>query len=188
VRLLLVSEGLLDVGTSGRREPADDSGDERRGAVSVLVRRMLEEKLGRDVADREIERDVLPRVHARSDQVSGYPRKVLLAIKEAALRGCTSVAIVVDRDRTPGGSRLAELRAGRALAEAAGEPLAYRTALGVAVEMAEALRSPWRDLRRSRGSPPHRPARTALQGRLRALRRGGPRALRVTRSPVRAWG
>jgi hypothetical protein len=138
VRLLLVSEGQLDVGTSGRRQSAGDDGDDRRGAVSVLVRRLLEEKLGRDVADREIEREVLPRVHARSDQVSGYPRKVLLAITEAALRGCTSVAIVVDRDRTPGGSRLAELRAGRTLAETNGVPLAYRTALGVAVEMVEA--------------------------------------------------
>jgi hypothetical protein len=138
VRLLLVSEGALDVGTSGRGGPANEEGDERRGAVSVLVRRVLAEKFGRDIADHEIERAVLPRVHAQSDQVSGYPRKVMLAIKEAAARRCTSVAIVVDRDRTPGGSRLAQLREGRALSEGSGEPLAQGTALGVAVETVEA--------------------------------------------------
>jgi hypothetical protein len=132
VRLLLVSEGVLDVGMAG------DQGEERRGAVGVLVRRLLEEKFGRDVADWEIESAHLPRTHARSEDVSGYPRKVLLAIEEAAARGCSSVAIVVDRDRTDGGSRLSELRAGRALAEGQGEPLAYKTALGVAVEMVEA--------------------------------------------------
>jgi hypothetical protein len=131
VRLLVVSEGALDVGSGS----GDDDG---RGAVSVLLRRVLEETLGRDIADWEIERDVLPRVHEQSDRVSGYPRKVQLAIVEARARGCSSVAIVVDRDRTDGGSRLAMLRAGRSLAEAEGQPLAYHTALGVAVEMVEA--------------------------------------------------
>jgi hypothetical protein len=138
VTVLIVSEGALDVGTSGRRAVDYDASDERRGAVSVLVRRLLEQKWGREVADWELERAVLPRAHHRSEEVSGYPRKVLLAITEAAARKCSSVVIVVDRDRTDGGSRLAELREGRALAEADGKPLAYRTALGVAIEMVEA--------------------------------------------------
>src|SRR5262249_13087081 len=103
VRLLLVSEGALDVGTA-------EQGEGPRGAVSVLVRRLLSERFGREIQDWEIERDVLPRVHARSETVSGYPRKVLLAIEEAKVRGCSSVAVVVDRDRTEGGSRLAQLR------------------------------------------------------------------------------
>jgi hypothetical protein len=132
---LLVSEGALDVGASAR---AADHGDDRRGAVGVLVRRLLEEKLGRDVQDWEIERDVLPRVHQRSETVSGYPRKVMLAIEEARARKCSAVAIVVDRDRTEGTTRLAQLREGRTLAEQAGNPLAYKAALGVAVEMVEA--------------------------------------------------
>lgn len=125
-----MSEGALDVGM--------DDGTERRGAVGVLVRRLLEQRFGREVRDWEIETAHLPRTHAHSEEVSGYPRKVLLAIEEAAIRGCTSVAIVVDRDRTPGGGRLSELRTGLALAEAKGNPLAYKAALGVAVEMVEA--------------------------------------------------
>lgn len=140
MRLLLVSEGPLDVGTAGRGrgDPEHGEGEERRGAVGVLVRRVLADKMGREVSDWEIERDVLPRVHARSEAVSGYPRKAHLAIEEARIRGCTAVAIVVDRDRTEGGSRLAQLREGRDLAEKSGNPLAYRAALGVAVEMVEA--------------------------------------------------
>lgn len=135
MKILLVSEGALDVGaTRGGAE----HGDERRGAVGVLVRRLLEEKLGREVRDWEIERDVLPRVHDRSDSVSGYPRKVMLAIAAAKERRCSAVAIVVDRDRTEGTKRLGQLREGRALAEQAGNPLAYKAALGVAVEMVEA--------------------------------------------------
>jgi len=126
VRLLLVSEGVLDVGTTVRAGAAHEGSEDRRGAVSVLVRRLLEQKFGRDIHDWEMESAVLPRVHARSEAVSGYPRKVHLAIQEAAARGCTSVAIVVDRDRTEGGSRLAELRAGRDLAEERGEPPARK--------------------------------------------------------------
>jgi hypothetical protein len=138
VRLLLVSEGVLDVGVAVRRGGAHDDGDERRGAVSVLVRRLLEQKFGRDIQDWEIESAILPRVHARSEVVSGYPRKVCLAIQEAAARGCTSVAIVIDRDRTESGARLRELRDGRTLAEQQGEPLAYKSAVGVAIETVEA--------------------------------------------------
>src|SRR5262249_45366949 len=129
-----------DIGTPGRDQAGQEHTDaeERRGAVGVLVRRVLEEKLGRNVRDWEIEREVLPRVHARSDAVSGYPRKVMLAIAEAKARGCSSVAIVVVRARTEGGSRLAQLREGRDLAEREGNPLAYKAALGVAIEMVEA--------------------------------------------------
>lgn len=138
MKLLLVSEGPLDIGTGRGAADAKGTGDERRGAVGVLVRRLLEEKLGRDLHEWEIESDVLPRVHARSEDVSGYERKVCLAIREAGIRGCSSVAIVVDRDRTEGGARLAALRAGRSMAERQGQPLALKTALGVAIETVEA--------------------------------------------------
>ena len=138
MKLLLVSEGALDVGTAGRGRASREDGEERRGAVSVLVRRLLEEKFGREVSDWEIERDVLPRVHVDSGAVSGYPRKVLLAIEEASARECSSVAIVVDRDRSDGGKRLGHLREGRDMAEQQGHPLAHKTALGVAIEMVEA--------------------------------------------------
>lgn len=56
----------------GRGDPEHGEGEERRGAVGVLVRRVLADKMGREVSDWEIERDVLPRVHARSEAVSGY--------------------------------------------------------------------------------------------------------------------
>jgi hypothetical protein len=142
MRLLLVSEGALDVGGSTRtahlQKGQPDDAFEQRGAVGVLVKRLLEEKFGRELHDWEIESDVLPRVHDRSDQVSGYERKVCLAIGEADARGCSSVAVVVDRDRTEGGKRLAALRGGRAQAEQDGNPLAYKTALGVAIEAVEA--------------------------------------------------
>ena len=140
MRLLLVSEGALDVGAAGRDPGGAAHGevDESRGAVGVLVRRVLEQRFGREVQDWEIERDVLPRVHRASESVSGYPRKVHLAIEEARIRGCSSVAVVVDRDRTEGGARLSELRDGRDLAEKYENPLAYKTALGVAVETVEA--------------------------------------------------
>lgn len=140
MRLLLVSEGALDVGAAARGGSAaeHDGGDEPRGAVSVLARRILEKQFGRELHDWEIECDVLPRVHRASESVSGYPRKVHLAIEEAKIRGCSSVAVVVDRDRTEGGSRLGQLREGRDLAEQRDNPLAYKTALGVAVETVEA--------------------------------------------------
>lgn len=140
MRLLLVSEGALDVGAAGRDHggAAHGEDDTSKGAVGVLVRRVLEERLGREIQAWEIEGDVLPRVHRASESVSGYARKVQLAIEEARIRGCSSVAVVVDRDRTAGSSRLSQLREGRSLAEQQGNPLAYATALGVAVETVEA--------------------------------------------------
>jgi hypothetical protein len=135
VRLRLVSEGLLDVGTSMQLHQSEEP---KEGAVRVFVRRLLEEKFGREVSDWEIESSVLPRAHDRSDSVSGYERKVYLAIIGAAADDCSSVAVVIDRDRTESGVRLKALRSGRSLTEEKGEPLAYKTALGVAIETVEA--------------------------------------------------
>lgn len=127
MRVRVVSEGMLDTGDGIRL-----------GAVGVLVKRLLSEKLGREVADWEIEGDRLPRTHERSQDVRGYERKVDLAIQAAAADGCSSVAIVVDRDRTAGRQRLDLLEAGRQLAVQRGDTLAERTAVGVAVETVEA--------------------------------------------------
>ncbi|MEO7329190.1 MAG: DUF4276 family protein [Minicystis sp.] len=99
---------------------------------------MLEEKFNRPIDEWEVEGDTLPRIHDRSEDANGYERKVLRAIQAAEADGCSSVAIVVDRDRTEGRQRLAQLQAGRTKAEQQGEALAERTAIGVAIETVEA--------------------------------------------------
>lgn len=129
MRILVVSEGGRDIG---------DARDERRGAVQVLVRRVLSAKLEREVRAEELDGVPLPRVHEQSSQASGYGRKVHLAIAEGTARDCTSVALVVDRDRAPGHSRLQALTQGVQRAIAAGHALANATAVGVAVETVEA--------------------------------------------------
>lgn len=60
------------------------------------------------------------------------------AIVGARIDGCTAVIVVVDRDRTRPGLRLAALKAWRTYAEQEGEALSMKTALGVAVETVEA--------------------------------------------------
>jgi hypothetical protein len=133
--MLLLSEGPYDIGTRASR--ADH--EQRQGAVRVLVRRILEEHWNRGgIAAAEIDADVLARVHKHSSDVSGYERKVHLAIVEAGLRNCTCVAVVVDRDGERNQARLSALCAGRDEAEKKGEALAQHTATGLAVETVEA--------------------------------------------------
>lgn len=129
MRVLVVSEGKLDIGA-----PNEGS----QGAVRILCRRVLSDALGRDVSDHELESDVLARVHSSSVNVSGYARKVELALVEARARNCNALVIVVDRDRTPGTTRRDQLREGRELAAKNHRELAERTAIGVAIETVEA--------------------------------------------------
>lgn len=126
--MLLVSEGPTDVGDPERR---------RFGALRVLVRRVLEEHWKRDVDEWEIETGYLPRVHALSAGVSGFERKVELAIIEAEIRDCSTVVIVVDQDGAKNKARIQLLEAGRARALSNGHALAHSATVGVAVQTLE---------------------------------------------------
>jgi Domain of unknown function (DUF4276) len=146
VRVRILSEGALDHGDTldskraGERAArrAIEGEPDRKGAVTILVRRLLEEKLGREVKEWEMESKPLPRVNRRSPTLSGYEHKVRDAIIDARISGCTAVVVVVDRDGTRPGMRLTALADGRAHAERDGEALAGKTAIGVAVETVEA--------------------------------------------------
>ncbi len=146
MKIRILSEGALDHGdTFDSKRAAEralrralEGQPDRKGAVTILVRRLLEEKLNRDIAEWEIESKPLPRVNKRSPTLSGYEHEVRDAIIEARISKCTAVIVVVDRDGTTPGLRLAALSAGRAHAEKEGEALAAKTALGVAVETVEA--------------------------------------------------
>jgi len=123
MKVLLFGEGNTDVTTGATRH---------RGALAILLARLLE--AGGKQCDVSGAR--LPRLQ----RGSGYPRKVDLAIGQAQAKGADAVAVVVDRDGHA--HRLALLREGREAAQQqAGAPhaaLAWRTAVGVAVEMLEA--------------------------------------------------
>jgi hypothetical protein len=146
VRIRIISEGALDHGDTfdskyaGERAArrAIDGEPDRKGAVTILVRRLLEEKFGRPIQEWEIESKALPRVNRRSPTLSGYEYKVRDAIVEARISGCSAVVVVVDRDGSKPGERMAALSAGRDQAKRDGEALAEKTALGVAVETVEA--------------------------------------------------
>lgn len=146
MKILVLSEGALDHGdtfdskhaTERAARRSVDGQPDRRGAVTILVRRLLEEKLGRAIAESEIVTRALPRVNRRSTAQSGYEYKVRDAIVEARISKCSAVVIVVDRDGTLPGLRLTALAAGRTRAEQEGEALAAKTALGVAVVTVEA--------------------------------------------------
>ncbi len=131
MKLLLASEGPRDFGSG-----------ETQGIVGVLVRRLLSEKFRRDVSPAEIVPVPLQRAHKHSSSTSGYPRKVELAIIEAAARGFTSVVVVVDRDGPRNVARIQDLQAGLELAQGNGlagvAGMSQRTAVGVAIETAEA--------------------------------------------------
>ncbi len=127
--MLLVSEGVLDVGDPNA------SANQRRGAVRVLVQKVLEEHWGQTIEDWEIETDFLPRVHRLSEKVSGFARKVHLAIVEAKVRDCSCVVIVVDQDGPNHVDRIKLLEAGRVLAENDG--YVVPSVVGVAVNMVE---------------------------------------------------
>jgi hypothetical protein len=145
VKILVLSEGALDHGDTFDSKHAPeraarrsvDGQPDRKGVVTILVRRLLEGKLNREIAESEIVTRALPRVNRRSTAQSGYEYKVRDAIVEARISKCSAVVIVVDRDSTRPGLRLTALAAGRVLADQQGEALAGKTALGVAVETVE---------------------------------------------------
>lgn len=123
MKVLLFGEGNTDVTTVAVGH---------RGALAILLSRLLEVG-GRQC---EISGARLPRLQTGS----GYSRKVDLAIALAHTKGAQAVAVVVDRDRHA--DRLRLLREGRDAARrkttAPHASLAWRTAVGVAVEMLEA--------------------------------------------------
>lgn len=142
----IISEGALDHGDTfdskhaGPRAArrAIDGEPDRKGVITILVRRLLEEKFKRPIQEWEIESKPLPRVNRRSPTLSGYEYKVRDAIVEARISGCSAVVVVVDRDNSEPGERMSALSAGRDQAQREGEALAGKTALGVAVETVEA--------------------------------------------------
>jgi hypothetical protein len=123
MKVVLFGEGNTDVTTVPK---------EHRGALDVLLSRIL----GEGDKECKVVGDRLPRLQ----RGSGYPRKVDLAIAKAHANGAEGVAIVLDRDGAT--SRLKLLDKGRTEARdktnAPHAALAWRTAIGVAVEMLEA--------------------------------------------------
>lgn len=128
MKILIVSEGGRDIGHGYAAE----------GAVVVLARRVIEARLGRELHESEVDRGTLPRINSLSGAASGYERKVKLAIVEAQARGCSAVAIVVDRDGRKNKARIEQLCAGRELAASESIPLADKTVVAVAIETVEA--------------------------------------------------
>ncbi len=127
MRVLLLSEGNTDIRLGPLELP--------RGAASVLVRRVLEEHLGRHLDEYEIAGGRLPRLH----RGSGFRRKVVQAIRVSAHDPeVRAIVILIDRDGPENADRLRLLEQGREDAMQPAEGLASRTALGVAVEMIEA--------------------------------------------------
>lgn len=146
MKIRIISEGALDHGDTFDSKWASERASRRAvegqpdriGVVTIFVRRLLEEKLHRTIAESEIETRALPRVNQRGTARSGYEHKVRDAIIEAAISKCTAVVIVVDRDGTAPGLRLAALSAGRTHADSDGQALAKKTVIGVAVETVDA--------------------------------------------------
>lgn len=100
-RIIVIGEGPDDVGK--RRETASGEIREEGAAVlPVLVRRLL--GAGDDV---QVECRALVRDHKK-----GCARKVACHLGEARIAGMDGAVIVIGRDRSPGHSRLQELRAG----------------------------------------------------------------------------
>lgn len=126
--IYIVGEGWRDVG-----DP-DYAGEQffLDGVLPVLVRRILEECCGRDLAYLHFESQHLVRLQ----EAGGYERKVAAALRRAQLAEARAAVIVVDRDRTPGQERLHKLREGRSQAQTKG--LTLPLAVGVAIETMEA--------------------------------------------------
>lgn len=126
MRVLLASEGSLDVGPSG--------------AVTKLVRRVLGAALRRDLAEHEIEETTQTRLH-KLDPKNGLEKKLRTTLRVAIARRCDCAVIVIDRDGPKNDARLGHLRAARQAAESSPDgdlrSLATRTAVGVAVETVE---------------------------------------------------
>ena len=127
MKVLLFGEGNSDVTVDSQ---------ERQGAVSILLRKILESSGN---SDARITGARWPRIHEKRT-TSGFSQKVDAAIALANTRGADAVAIVVDRDGDR--KRLGMLQDGRKKAgERVDRPyaaLAGRTAIGIAVEMLEA--------------------------------------------------
>lgn len=129
MRMLVVSEGKLDVG-----------GDAELGPVTVLVRRMIEATLGRDLRPNEIEGEPMPRLNTVR-LGKGRETRLRTALRAAEANGKDCVAFVIDRDGHANSGRRDALRAARSEIEQSGGALgalAERTAIGVAVETVEA--------------------------------------------------
>jgi hypothetical protein len=123
---IVLGEGNTDV----TRDPA-----EARGALRVLVRRLLSEAFGRDVRDSEVEGDRLFRLRGRG----GFARKLERSIAQHSRKTeVTGIAVAIDRDGPQNSRRLRLLEEGRAEAERKRRRLADRTAVGVMIEMLEA--------------------------------------------------
>jgi hypothetical protein len=127
MKVMLFGEGNTDVTTVPK---------EHRGALDVLLSRILE--AGGETC--EVIGSRVPRRHEMQKGQPGYPGKVDLAIAKAHANGADGVAFVVDRDGDT--MRLKLLDDGRTRARdktnAPHAALAWRTAIGVAVEMLEA--------------------------------------------------
>lgn len=127
MRVLLLSEGNTDVTLA--------TPDVCEGAARVFLRRLLEEAIGRQLSEWEIDGGRLPRLH----RGHGFREKVCLAIAIHSRKDdVRSLVILIDRDGPANSDRVRLLEGGRADAEEEGYRLALNTAVGVAVEMLEA--------------------------------------------------
>jgi hypothetical protein len=131
--VVVVSEGTTDAG--------DFDSSEREGSVRVLIRRVLEEKLGTALASERFVRRPWARVHKVDVRTtSGFQVKLAKTIEfyQKTMPDCDGIAVVVDRDHLRHASKLEKLQAGREQARSDGFGLADQTALGLAVEEVEA--------------------------------------------------
>ncbi len=129
-RIQFLGEGPTDVGCVPRKAIGPVHEDAVAGVLPALTRSLLERHWRRQVEFESFPRR-LPRVSR-----GGFEAKVHRALKEAHAREYSAVAVVLDRDGSPGHQRLDALRRGRDLARAAGVPLPC--ACGIAVEAIEA--------------------------------------------------
>lgn len=137
IRILVAGEGTADVGSNHLLDSPAEEAEGRIGAIRVFVERILRESFVRNPPPIESGAERLSTI-GRRHKANGFDGKVKAVIKEARIRGYDSLAVVVDRDRTARGERWELLEKGRTDALAAGEPLAERTAIGVAIETVEA--------------------------------------------------
>lgn len=122
MHVVLLSEGNTDVRVGLFAEA--------RGAIAVLLQRLLAASLNAPESAVRVEGQRLPRLQSGG----GYERKMRLAI-ELYDGKADGLAVVVDRDGNENRDRLRLLEVGRQSATAS---LSQRTAIGVAIEMMEA--------------------------------------------------
>ena len=182
MRLLLVSEGALDVGTGQE----DGSEGDERAAGSVLVRRLLEESSGGTCATgRSSARSP---AHPRAER-GGVRIPAQGAARHRGGRGAR-MHLRGHRGRPQSyAGGLAPRRAPRwpRARGSHGQPLAYNTALGVAVEMVEAwLLTDERALERGTAFGRHR-ARHLQSGSARRRAEDGQLPEDRLQEPGEAW-